>query len=200
MVIKNITQLNELNQENHRKININNISTAERKALQHLKEDNTIIIKEADKGGATVIMDRTYYKGKILALLNDTENYTELPNGNEDANIMKKIDKLTKEHKQQLTNDEINYIKNFTYKTSNFYGLPKIHKSATIKAAIEEQNAEYVKLDPPPDLKMRPIVAGPSSPTHRLSNFIDIILKPLCAKVLVISLMIWISSTIYQTK
>lgn len=183
MVIKNITQFNELHQENHRKIDISNISTAERKALQHLKEDNTIIIKEADKGGATVIMDRTYYKGKILELLNDTKNYTELPNGNEDANIMKKINKLTKEHKQQLTNDEIDYINNFTYKTSNFYGLPKIHKSAAIKAAIKEQNAEYIKLDPPPDLKMRPIVAGPSSPTHRLSNFIDIILKPLCAKV-----------------
>lgn len=30
---------------------------------------------------------------------------------------------------------------------------------------------------------MRPIVAGPASPTHRLSNFIDIILKPLCQHV-----------------
>ena len=30
---------------------------------------------------------------------------------------------------------------------------------------------------------MRPIAAGPSSPTQRLNNFIDIILKPLCAKV-----------------
>ena len=30
---------------------------------------------------------------------------------------------------------------------------------------------------------MRPIVAGPSSPTHRLSNFIDLILKPPCKHV-----------------
>ena len=30
---------------------------------------------------------------------------------------------------------------------------------------------------------MRPIVAGPSSPTHRISNFVDIILKPLCKEV-----------------
>ena len=36
----------------------------------------------------------------------------------------------------------------------------------------------YVKCDSPDDLKMRPIVAGPSCPTHRLSNLIDILLKP----------------------
>ena len=30
---------------------------------------------------------------------------------------------------------------------------------------------------------MRPIVARPSSPAHRISNFVDIILKPLCKEV-----------------
>ena len=69
--------------------------------------------------------------------------------------------------------------------SSNMYGLPKIHKSTCIKAATKNQNIEYVKLPPEliTDLKMRPIVAGPSSPTHRLSNFVDLILKPLCQHV-----------------
>ena len=51
---------------------------------------------------------------------------------------------------------------NFTWKTSNFYGLPEIHKSQHIKEAIKEQNTEYIKLPlpPPPHLKMRPIVDG----------------------------------------
>lgn len=78
---------------------------------------------------------------------------------------------------------EIDYIQHFTYKTSNFYGLPKIHKSPTIQSAIQEQKSQYVKLPPPDDLKLRPIVAGPKSPTHRLSNCLDIILKPLCKHV-----------------
>ena len=30
----------------------------------------------------------------------------------------------------------------------------------------------------PTDLKFRPIIAGPSCPTHRLSSLIDILLKP----------------------
>ena len=42
---------------------------------------------------------------------------------------------------------------------------------------------DHIKLEPPADLKMRPIVAGPISPTHRLSNFVDLILKPLCQHV-----------------
>ena len=52
-----------------------------------------------------------------------------------------------------------------------------------MKAAILQQNSTYIKVQVPPDLKLRPIVAGPSSPTHRLSSFIDIVLKPLCEHV-----------------
>ena len=88
-----------------------------------------------------------------------------------------------KTFESETTSKEKDYIQNFTWKTSNFYGLPKIHKSQHITEAIKKQNTEYIQLPPPPDLKMRPIVAGTSSPTHRLSNFIDFILKPLCKHV-----------------
>lgn len=60
------------------------------------------------------------------------------------------------------------------------YGLPKIHKSKELKDGMEKINSSYIKLPQPGDLKLRPIVAGPSCPTQRLSNLIDIILKPLC--------------------
>ena len=129
-----------------------------------------------------MIMDKNFYKDKILKLLEDRENYNELT-CNEDITIMNKIKGLTKEHKHELTKREMDYIQNLTSKTSNFYGLPKTHKSLVIKAAIKEQNSEYVRLQPPSDLKMRPIVAGPSSPTHRLSNSLYLILKPLCKHV-----------------
>ena len=149
--------------------------------LNQLKNGDSIVIKAADKGGTTVIMGKNFYKDKILELLEDKENY-ELT-CNEHDTIMKKIKGLIKEHEHELTKREIDYIQNFTSKTSNFYGLPKIHESLVIKAPIKEQNSEYVRLQPPSDLKMRPIVAGPSSPTHRLSNFLDLFLKPLCKHV-----------------
>ena len=160
----------------------NNITQAEIAALNKLKNDDNIIIKQADKGGAVVVMDKTYYKEKVLELLDNRENYIELER-NEDNATMRKIKHLMKEHASELTKKEIDYVQNFTTKTSNFYGLPKIHKSSTIKTAVKDQNSEYVKLPPPADLKMRPIVAGPSSPTQRLSNFLDLILKPLCKHV-----------------
>lgn len=77
-------------------------SSSERKALQDLEKDDTIIIKEADKGGATIIMDKTFYRNKILELLSDTENYIQLPR-NEDDIVIRKIEKLIKEYEHHLT-------------------------------------------------------------------------------------------------
>ena len=51
-----------------------------------------------------------------------------------------------------------------------------------MQTAIEEQNRTYITTDPA-DLKLRPIVPCPARPTHRLSNFIDILLKYICEKV-----------------
>jgi hypothetical protein len=45
------------------------------------------------------------------------------------------------------------------------------------------KNDTYVKLPRPSDLKLRPIVAGPSSSTQGLSNLLDLILIPLCKTV-----------------
>lgn len=66
-----------------------NISQTETTALNQLRNDDTIIIKEADKGGTTVIMEKTFYKDKTLELLTDGDNYAELTN-NEDDETMKK--------------------------------------------------------------------------------------------------------------
>ena len=45
--------------------------------------------------------------------------------------------------------------------------------------AIKNQQSELVTVCASDDLKMRPIIAGPASPTHRLSHFLDILLRPL---------------------
>ncbi len=61
--------------------------------------------------------------------------------------------------------------------------MPKIHKSKEIKAEVEKVDSTYIHLEQPSDLTFRPIVGGPECPTQRLSNFLDIILKPMCQKV-----------------
>ena len=42
-----------------------NITFSEQKSMSELANDETIIIKQADKGGATVIMDRKLYQEQI---------------------------------------------------------------------------------------------------------------------------------------
>ena len=78
-----------------------------------------------------------------------------------------------------MTEKEKDYLVNFTHKTSNFYGLPKVHKSEIITEQIKLPNKEYITALEPRDLKLRPIAAGPNCPTERLSTLLDIILKPL---------------------
>ena len=67
---------------------------------------------------------------------------------------------------------------NFSAWTCNFYGLSEIHRYALISKGITNQNNEYVELLGPSDLKLRPIVAGPTCPTRSLSDLSDKILKP----------------------
>ena len=85
-------------------------------------------------------------------------------------------------HSSVLTEKEVDFVTNFDYKESCFYGLPKIHKSKLIKDAVAKEISEYVTCENPDDLTFRPIVGGPVAPTQRLSNLLDIILKPLCHK------------------
>ena len=47
-----------------------NITCNERKA-PNLSKDTSIVIKEADKGGGIVIMNKEFYKRKILEMLDD---------------------------------------------------------------------------------------------------------------------------------
>ena len=96
---------------------------------------------------------------------------------------MQKIKRLLLKHSSVLTEKEADFVTNFDYKESCFYGLPKIHKSKLIKDAVAKQNSEYVTCENPDDLTFRPIVGEPVAPTQRLSNLLDIILKPLCHNV-----------------
>ena len=160
----------------------NNLSKSELDALRDLQNDKSIIIKEADKGGAFVIMDAIYYKQKIEDMLNDERTYKRISNEKE-HDAKKILEKFTKKYDKSLTKDEQKYISNFDMRTSNLYGLPKIHKSKSIIDAINQQRSHYVTVQNVEDLKFRPIIAGPTCATSHLSSFLDEILKPLLPEI-----------------
>nr|VZI38472.1 unnamed protein product [Spirometra erinaceieuropaei] len=65
----------------------------EEKGLRSLRSDDSIVVVSADKGGATVIMDKTDYVNKANQAFNDREAYTPIaedPTKKQAASIKKK--------------------------------------------------------------------------------------------------------------
>ena len=106
-----------------------NLSKDEKVALKDLSKRDDIIITNADKGGAVVIMDVNDYIREAKRQLNDTRNYKVLAKDPTTTNsdlINQTNDRFTKE---QLLNDNIaNGLKNPSPWTPQFYISPKIHK------------------------------------------------------------------------
>ena len=82
-------------------------------------------------------------------------------------------------HEKCLTKKEYQFITDFDWKSSNIYVQPKIHKSKEIIEKVKNHNNIYLEMTPPADLKGRPIIAGPNSPTQHLSKLLEKILSPL---------------------
>ena len=160
----------------------NNLNKLEWNAIENIRHYENIIIKEADKGSAVVIMDREYYKSMCLSVL-ENSSYYEKQLTYESKKVMEKLETIIDEYGQKLTAKETAYLLSFNIKTSNFYGLPKIHKSQTIKDECKISGSTYISVASPADLTIRPIVAGPTCETHRISNLLDILLKPYVTKV-----------------
>ena len=74
-----------------------------------------------------------------------------------------------------MTKKEFDYLQNFEVKTSNFHGFSKVHKSKQIHEKCKLTKSGYVEItEKVHDLKLRPIIAGSSCHTHRLSNLLNI--------------------------
>ena len=142
------------------KTKYNNISREEREAIKSLSKDSSIVIKQADKGGAVVIMNRTDYIKEGLRQLSDDKFYIETPSDLTSTHY----NAIEKKAKDMLNNEEIDiscydYLIKTPVRTAQFYMLPKIHKN---------------KCTPPG----RPIVSGNGCPTERISEFVDYFLQP----------------------
>uniref|UniRef100_A0A8C5M9U5 Reverse transcriptase domain-containing protein n=1 Tax=Leptobrachium leishanense TaxID=445787 RepID=A0A8C5M9U5_9ANUR len=141
-----------------------NLSRKEREALDELKNDNTIVIKPADKGGGIVIQTTERYEKESLRILNDPSTYQKL-NKDPIEEIKNRFYKYLDEgHEAGIINDkEYHYLKVIHPVRPTFYHLPKIHKDAN---------------NPPG----RPIISGIDSISSRISEYIDKLLQPIVAK------------------
>ena len=55
--------------------NKSNILKNEWKAVKSLKENDSIVIKEADKGGTVVVMNKSHYNSMVVEILQDEVTY-----------------------------------------------------------------------------------------------------------------------------
>lgn len=103
-----------------------NLHKGEKGALQRLKNDNSIILKETNKGGGDSNHGhRLLQRKKILEILTDQAYYKE-ESKHPDKTTLDKIRILINEYQDSFTDNKKNYLCTSIIKESNFYGLLKI--------------------------------------------------------------------------
>lgn len=147
-----------------------NLSKQERTALRQLRNNTDIVIKPADKGSATVIMDRDDYIHEATRQLNDTQYYTQLqePIYNDTA---KQITDIINDmaDKKRIKRKVAEYLLPPDEPRQRcFYLLPKIHKERT----------KWTTPNIPPG---RPIVSDCGSETYDIAEWIDYHLQPIAS-------------------
>ena len=140
-----------------------------RDAIISLRKNKQIVIFEADKGGAVVVMNKSDYITEAKKQLNSVDAdgnriYTEL--------TVDCTEKFVRNVRNAVQNAVINNVIDDDLsdlliindpKPGNIYFLPKIHKNVS----------------PPPG---RPICNTINTPTMNLSKWVDIQLQPLIKK------------------
>ena len=136
-----------------------NFTREEHRALKRLQNDEDIVILPADKGRATVVMDKTEYFDKMDLLVNDKRTYEDLT-VNPALKLQKGLNaKLLELKKRYLLSYNLYHrLRCSAPQSPKFYGLPKLHK---------------------PQTPMRPIVSFCGSPTYQMSKHLAKTLKPL---------------------
>lgn len=133
----------------------------------------------ADKGGTLIIMQKSDYEKLVFSHLLDSNTYEELATSFDDVTHQKIVD-IVNSNTEVFAKDEQSYFINHNFQSSNFYVIPKIHKSTTIKNHCSNLKSSYLKLgEVPNDVSSRPIVSNINSPTCRISHFLDKVLQPM---------------------
>ena len=145
-----------------------NLTTSERQSIHKLRQNPDIVIKPADKGSATVIMDRQDYINEAERQLGNPDHYKKLdkiiwPENRRNYNEII----LSLEDQNFLSTKQGDYLlAGRDSKNRIFYILPKIHKP----------QEKWFQPSMPPG---RPIISDCSSESYHLSELIDYHLKPI---------------------
>lgn len=146
-----------------------NLTPDERRAITELRSNQTIIVKPADKGSATVVMDRSAYITEVYRQLNNEQYYRKLDRPIYTDNIPK-INEILKEMVDcgHITSKQFAYLSaKPTDRQRFFYVLPKIHKDRDTWPQPERMP------------QGRPIVSDTGSESYRVAEYINYHLKPL---------------------
>ncbi|XP_071141774.1 uncharacterized protein [Mytilus edulis] len=138
---------------------VKNISKSESQAMINLKDRNEIVIKQADKGSAVVVMNKADYIEEGNRQLSNAKFYKELA-CDPTKEISKKINDVLSEMNKdkQIDDDTYDYLRpDETCTAGRFYLLPKLHKEG---------------------IPGRPIVSANGHPTEKISEFVDYHLRP----------------------
>ena len=107
-----------------------NLTREEQQALQDLRTYDDIIIKQADKGSAVVVMDKEAYVQEAMRQLTDKEIYQPLPMDPTSAMIKKVNQSILEAHRKgnidNVTKDYL--LASGDERAGRFYMLPKLHK------------------------------------------------------------------------
>lgn len=171
-ILELIEQDKQLLKDLHSEPETPNLTKEERKALKELKQNDSIIIKPADKGSAIVIMDKKDYIQEGMRQLSDTEYYKQLqvPIYTQTKTQINSILKLMQQ-KRFLTSNQVSYLQSPpTPRPRFFYLLPKIHKKS--------ETWPVPHLIPPG----RPIVLDCSRESYGTAQLMEYYLAPLSTK------------------
>ena len=116
--------------------------------------------------------------------LSDTTFYNNLDNNDPSTIVQDRVNKFAEKYKSILTNNEYVFLTKPCHKISNFYMLPKLHKSKEINEIIQRKRTEYIQIDEDILIERRPIVAGPVFHTNGLSEILHCIMKPALSLIL----------------
>ncbi|BHF66264.1 hypothetical protein SprV_0200928000 [Sparganum proliferum] len=138
------------------------LSKVERDAPRELKADKDLVIVPADKGCATVVLDKTDYLQKAKGLLEDRQFYVPCATNPAKA-LTREINAtfLALENSGAITPTDRRMAKPQDTALARFYGLPKVHKDGA---------------------PLRPIVSLKGTPTYGLAKWLFLRLKFLTAE------------------
>ena len=131
--------------------------------------ENEIVIKPADKRSIITVMSPEFYW-----------NMCECIQDNDLSPLLKnRIIANAKKCKILVTENEYKTWTQKTYKISNFYMLPKLHKSKELNDINMVANIAHINVDKILTIEGRPIVVGPSYHTSVVSQILHVIMEPI---------------------